>query len=264
MQAAVNARSVLERDLRIALAQEQFALHYQSQWNGHGQIVGAEALLRWNHPQQGTVLPQEFIPLAEDTRLILPIGLWVLQSACTQLSVWQASPLHRHLELSVNVSAHQFRQARFVDEVLQILQQTGAPAHLLKLELTESVVLHDISDAIAKMQRLRSASVRFSLDDFGTGHSSLSYLTRFPLCQLKIDQSFVHSLGNARADALIVQTILGMAKNLGLEVIAEGVETQEQYHYLLDNGCTLFQGFLFGRPAPISDFDQALHPLKNT
>lgn len=264
MQTTINARSTLERDLRAALATGQFFLHYQAQWDGRGQLVGAEALLRWDHPHRGTVLPMEFVPLAEETGLILPIGLWVLHVACAQLKVWQSNPLRRHLELSVNVSAHQFRQAHFVGEVLHIVRQTGAPAHLLKLELTESVVLHDVSDAIQKMQILRNAGVRFSLDDFGTGHSSLSYLTRFPLCQLKIDQSFVHNLGKSRADALIVQTILGMAKNLGLEVIAEGVETQEQYRYLLDNGCALFQGFLFGKPAPISDFDQALHPLKNT
>lgn len=223
MQAALEARSAMEADLRQALALQQFKLYYQIQVNEQGVVVGAEALLRWQqHPERGLVAPMEFIPLAEDTGLIVPIGKWALQTACAQLKAWQADPLTRHLQLAVNVSARQFRQPDFVDQVLEALKETGVDPLKLKLELTESLVLSNISESIDKMQALRVAGVGFSLDDFGTGQSSLSYLKRLPLDQIKIDQSFVCDIATDPGDAVIVQTIIGMADNLGLEVIAEG------------------------------------------
>ncbi|MDP1707729.1 MAG: EAL domain-containing protein [Gammaproteobacteria bacterium] len=254
MQAALEARSVMEADLRQALALQQLKLYYQIQVNEQGVVVGAEALLRWQHPERGLVAPMEFIPLAEDTGLIVPIGRWVLQTACAQLKMWQADPLTCHLQLAVNVSARQFRQPDFVDQVLEALKETGVDPLKLGLELTESLVLHDIADSIDKMQALRIAGVGFSLDDFGTGQSSLSYLKRLPLDQIKIDRSFVFDIATDPSDAVIVQTIIGMANNLGLEVIAEGVETEQQRDFLGRNGCHLYQGYLFSRPVPIESF----------
>lgn len=251
MQTAINDRAQLEADLREALLLGQFALHYQPQFTPDGHIVGAEVLLRWRHPQRGMVPPGQFIGVAEDSDLILDIGMWVLRSACTQLATWQDDPDCRHLQLSVNVSARQFRQSDFVRQVTETLQQTGARSHLLTLELTESLVLDNVDDAIEKMHLLRTKGVRFSVDDFGTGYSSLAYLTRLPLHQLKIDQSFVRNLGVRPTDDVIVQTIIGMGRNLDLEVIAEGVETQEQKGFLMQHGCDLYQGFLLGRPEPV-------------
>jgi diguanylate cyclase (GGDEF)-like protein/PAS domain S-box-containing protein len=261
MQASISARAALETDLRVALADGQFVLHYQPQVTHQGEVVGAEVLIRWMHPQRGMVPPLDFIPLAEETGLILPIGLWVLRTACAQLKVWQSVPSCCAIPLAVNVSARQFHQSNFVEQVTAVLQQTGAPAQLLKLELTESTVLDDVSETIDKMHALKVLGVRFAIDDFGTGQSSLSYLTRLPLDQLKIDQSFVRNLGITPADALIVQTIVGMAKNLGLEVIAEGVETQEQRAFLELHDCTLCQGYLFGRPVPLADFERSLQRM---
>lgn len=254
MQAALESRAAMEADLSQALAHRQFKLYYQIQVNESGGVVGAEALLRWQHPGRGLVAPMEFIPLAEDTGLIVPIGKWVLQIACAQLKVWQADPLTRHLHLAVNVSARQFRRPDFVGMVLEVLKQTGADPCKLRLELTESLVLHDIADSIDKMQALRGARIHFSLDDFGTGQSSLSYLKRLPLDQIKIDGSFVRDITTDPIGAVIVQTIIGMGNNLGLEVIAEGVETEQQRDFLGHNGCHLYQGYLFGKPVPIEDF----------
>ncbi len=251
MQVEINHRARLEADLQAALAEGQFELHYQPQFTLGGQLVGAEALLRWRHPQRGLVSPTEFIAVAEDSGLIVPVGLWVLRTACQQLATWQDDPRCTGLQLSVNVSARQFRQQDFVAQVIAVVQQTGARAHLLKLELTESLVLDDVQDSIAKMHLLRTKGVRFSMDDFGTGHSSLAYLTRLPLHQLKIDQSFVRNLGERHTDDVIVQTIIGMARTLDLEVIAEGVETVEQRDFLARHGCDLYQGYLFGRPMPV-------------
>jgi diguanylate cyclase (GGDEF)-like protein len=251
MQIEINQRARLEADLQAALEKDQFELHYQPQFTLGGQLVGAEALLRWRHPQRGLVSPTEFIAVAEDSGLIVPMGLWALRTACQQLAAWQGDARCTGLQLSVNVSARQFRQPDFATQVIAVVQQTGARAHLLKLELTESLVLDDVQDSIAKMHLLRTKGVRFSMDDFGTGHSSLAYLTRLPLHQLKIDQSFVRNLGVRHTDDVIVQTIIGMARTLDLEVIAEGVETAEQRDFLARHGCDLYQGYLFGRPMPI-------------
>ncbi|WP_426307672.1 EAL domain-containing protein [Acidovorax facilis] len=258
MQAAISARAALENDLRTALAAGQFLLHYQIQVACGARTVGAEALIRWRHPQRGMVSPCEFIPLAEETGLILPIGLWVLQTACAQLRRWQGNPGMEQLQLSVNVSARQFRQPDFMEQVRTVLLQTGARPDRLKLELTESLALDNVDDTIAKMSALRALGLSFSLDDFGTGQSSLSYLTRLPLDQLKIDQSFVRNIGIQHTDALIVQTIIGMAQSLGIDVIAEGVETDAQRAFLEQHGCMLWQGYLFSRPLPIEALEQYL------
>ncbi len=258
MQAAIAARSALEHDLRATLEQEQFMLYFQAQVNAHGHVVGAEVLIRWNHPVRGMVPPMDFIPLAEENGMILPIGNWVLKTACEQLRTWQAHPRLQALELAVNVSARQFRVGDFVQQVGDVLQQTGANPSRLKLELTESLVLDDVHDTVAKMNQLKALGVRFSMDDFGTGQSSLSYLTQLPLDQLKIDQSFVRNIGVKSTDAIIIQTIIGLASKLGMEVIAEGVETDAQRAFLLAHGCTIYQGYLLGRPAPLTQFEQAV------
>ncbi|MBU1352725.1 MAG: EAL domain-containing protein [Gammaproteobacteria bacterium] len=261
MQAAVTARAALENDLRTALEQGQFTLHYQAQVGCGVRVVGAEVLIRWHHPTRGLVPPFEFIPLAEETGLILPTGLWVLQTACAQLKRWQDNPATDHLQLAVNVSARQFRQADFMEQIVEVLRQTGARPDRLKLELTESLALDNVDDTIAKMNALRSLGLRFSMDDFGTGQSSLSYLTRLPLDQLKIDQSFVRNIGIQHTDALIVQTIIGMAHSLGIDVIAEGVETEEQRAFLERHGCSLWQGYLFSKPVPLESFEQLMGQL---
>jgi diguanylate cyclase (GGDEF)-like protein len=258
MQAAVSSRAALERDLRNALEQGQFLLYYQSQVYHNGEIIGAEVLLRWRHPERGLVSPLDFIPLAEDTGLILPIGQWVLDTACQQLKLWENHAGARHLQLAVNVSARQFHQTDFVKQVQQTIARHGINPVLLKLELTESLVLDNVDDTIAKMNRLKAIGVRFSMDDFGTGFSSLAYLTRLPLDQLKIDQSFVRNMGVKPRDAVIVQTIIGMANNLGMEVIAEGVETEEQRAFLERHGCSTCQGYLFSKPVPIEQFEALL------
>ena len=250
MQAAASARSALEGDIRQGLQRDEFVLHYQPIVNEAGQLLGAEALLRWNHPQRGTVLPGDFVSLAEQTGLILPLGRRVLVMACQQLAHWSAQPQAVPMTVAVNVSAQEFRQADFVQEVLGVLRDTGADPHLLKLELTESLLLHDVEDSILKMQALRAAGVRFSLDDFGTGYSSLAYLKRLPLDQLKIDQSFVRDVLTDPNDATIACSIITLARSLGLDVVAEGVETEGQRAFLLSNGCRQFQGYLFGRPGP--------------
>ena len=258
MQTAINDRAQLETDLRQALVAQQLVLHYQPQATLQGDVIGAECLLRWQHPQRGMVPPGQFIAVAEESDLILHIGQWVLHSACTQLARWQEQPQWAHLQLSVNVSARQFRQSDFVHQVIETLQVTGARAPLLTLELTESLVLDNVEDAIDKMHQLRTKGVRFSVDDFGTGYSSLAYLTRLPLHQLKIDQSFVRNLGARATDDVIVQTIIGMGRNLDLEVIAEGVETEAQKAILAGHGCDLYQGYLLARPMPVADFERSL------
>ena len=259
MQTAINDRAQLEADLRQALVAQQLVLHYQPQATLQGDVIGAECLLRWQHPQRGMVPPGQFIAVAEESDLILHIGQWVLHSACTQLARWQEQPQWAHLQLSVNVSARQFRQSDFVHQVIETLQVTGARAHLLTLELTESLVLDNVEDAIDKMHQLRTKGVRFSVDDFGTGYSSLAYLTRLPLHQLKIDQSFVRNLGVRPSDDVIVQTIIGMGRNLDLEVLAEGVETEAQKALLIAHGCDLYQGYLLARPMPVADFEHTLN-----
>ena len=250
MQAAASARSALEGDLRQGLARNEFLLHYQPVVDEAGRVLGAEALVRWNHPLRGMVPPGDFIPLAEQTGLILPLGRQVLAMACRQLARWTAAPATAGWSVAVNVSAQEFRQPDFAQEVLSVLRDCGADPARLKLELTESLLLQDVEESIHKMQALRTQGVGFSLDDFGTGYSSLSYLKRLPLDQLKIDQSFVRDVLTDPNDATIACTIIALAHSLGLDVVAEGVETGGQRDFLLRNGCKRFQGYLFGRPGP--------------
>jgi EAL domain-containing protein (putative c-di-GMP-specific phosphodiesterase class I) len=251
MQAALEARTALESELREALREGQFLLWYQAQVDSEGRLTGAEALVRWLHPRRGLVAPARFIPLAEETGLILPLGRWVLETACSQLARWAQRPQTAGLTLAVNVSAREFRHPGFVAQVEAVLEVSGADPHRLKLELTESLLLEDIADTIAKMTALKALGVGFSLDDFGTGYSSLSYLKRLPLDQLKIDQSFVRDVLTDPNDAAIARTIVALAHSLGLAVIAEGVETEGQRAFLLESGCRAFQGYLFGRPGPV-------------
>jgi diguanylate cyclase (GGDEF)-like protein/PAS domain S-box-containing protein len=251
MQAAASARVALESDLRQGLQRKEFALHYQRVVDEHGNTTGAEALLRWTHPERGPVSPAEFIPAAEQTGLILPLGQWVLETACAQLVAWSARPHTQKLTIAVNVSARQFKHADFSTHILNLLRVSGANPYRLKLELTESLLLSDFDEVIAKMSELRSIGVSFSLDDFGTGYSSLSYLKLLPLDQLKIDQSFVRDVLTDANDAAIARTILNLARSLDLGVVAEGVETAGQRDFLLRHGCKAFQGYFFGRPVPI-------------
>ncbi len=258
MQTDLAERNALASGLGNALIAGEMMLHYQPQVNGADEIVGAEALVRWQHPQRGMVSPGEFIPLAEKTGLMLPLGDWVLRTACAQLAAWSRRPETASLQLAVNVSALQFAQPDFVSTVLSIVQQSGANTACLKLELTESMLAHDLDDIIAKMTALRAQGVRFSLDDFGTGFSSLSYLHRLPLDQLKIDQSFVRNMTTSPKDAAIVQALITLSRSLGLEVIAEGVETSDQRRLLTEGGCPMYQGYLFSRPLPIAAFEALL------
>lgn len=255
MQAVVTTRAALERDLREALQRQELFLCYQPQVDRAGRIVGAEALVRWRHPKRGLVPPAEFIPLAEETGLILPLGLWVLETACAQTTVWAAQAGREEFAVSVNVSARQLQQPNFVEQVLGVLASTAANPHNLKLELTESMLLDNVQEIIAKMTVLKEHGVGFSLDDFGTGYSSLSYLKRLPLDQLKIDQSFVRDLLSDPNDEAIARTIVALASNLGLEVIAEGVEGVEQRDVLATQGCHTYQGYLFSRPLPLAEFE---------
>ena len=251
MQAVVSARAALERDLRAAVSHGQLLLYFQPVVDAARQVRGYEALVRWRHPQRGMVSPGEFIPVAELTGLIGPIGHWVLQAACEQLVRWSAQPETAHWTLAVNLSARQLRHPDFVPEVLAVLANTGARADRLKLELTESLLLHDVEETIVKMGQLAERGIQFALDDFGTGYSSLSYLKRLPLNQLKIDQSFVRDLLTDPNDAAIARTILQLAQSLDLDVVAEGVETDGQHQFLQLMGCKAFQGYLFGRPGPL-------------
>jgi diguanylate cyclase (GGDEF)-like protein len=246
MQAAVSARATLDTDLRTAIAETQFVLHYQPQVDGSGRLTGVEALLRWQHPRRGLVMPAEFIDQAEATRLIMPLGRWVLETACRQLAEWACQPGRDGLVIAVNVSSRQFHQADFVDQVKAVLSATGADPQRLKLEVTESLLLHDIEDVVARMEQLRALGINFALDDFGTGYSSLYYLKRLPLAQLKIDQSFVRDVLTDANDAAIARTVIALGQSLGLAVIAEGVETAGQRDFLMMHGCHAFQGNLFG------------------
>ncbi len=258
MQAAVEARAALEVDLRQALANHEFELHFQPQVGPLGEVVGAEALLRWTHPVRGRVPPGEFIPVAEQSGLVIDIGQWVLRTACTQLATWAGSAATRDLTLAVNVSVHQFRQTDFVSQVIDALQKAQADPARLKLEITESMFAVNLEDIIAKMTALKSVGVGFSLDDFGTGYSSLSYLKRLPLDQLKIDQSFVRDVLTDPNDAVIARTIVALGQSLNLAVIAEGVETAGQHSFLLAHGCQYCQGYLFSRPLPSAQFSEFL------
>ncbi|WP_422849650.1 bifunctional diguanylate cyclase/phosphodiesterase [Acidovorax sp. M14] len=254
MQAVVSARATLELDMRVGLAQGQFELYYQPQID-HGRIIGAEALLRWRHPRDGFISPAHFIPLAEETGLILPLGEWVLQAACRRLAAWAQQPDLATLSLAVNVSPRQFHQTGFVAQVLAALAGAGADGHQLKLEMTEGLLLQDVEDTIDKMGQLRGYGVGFSLDDFGTGYSSLSYLKRLPLDQLKIDQSFVRDVLTDPNDAAIARTVVALGTSLGLRVIAEGVETEAQREFLERHHCHAWQGFLLSPPVAVAEFE---------
>ncbi len=258
MQETLNLRTSLEADLRSALDRNELSLHYQVQVESSGQPVGAEALVRWNQVERGMISPAEFIPLAEETGLILPIGHWILRQGCETLADWTNYPETRELKLAVNISSRQLSQADFVEQVRAILAETGANPALLKLEITESVILDNVEETIAKMHAVRELGVNFSMDDFGTGYSSLSYLQKLPLEQLKIDQSFVRNMAFNNHDSAIIRTILALGKNLDLNVIAEGVETEVQREHLANYGCRVFQGYLFGRPVSAEQFKQSL------
>ena len=255
MQSDVVERASLESGLRRAIQENQFVLHYQAQVVGEGRVIGAEVLVRWQHPERGEVPPAEFISLAEETGLILPLGHWVLETACTQLALWGLQPELAHLTVAVNVSARQFREPDFVAQVLAVLSRTGADPNRLKIELTESLLVDNVQGMIEKMYALKARGVSFSLDDFGTGYSSLSYLKRMPLDQLKIDQSFVRDVLIDPNDAAIARTIVALAQSLGLGVIAEGVETQAQRDFLSHAGCHAYQGYFFSRPLPVKGFE---------
>jgi diguanylate cyclase (GGDEF)-like protein len=255
MQAVVSARAELEGDMRHGLSQNEFILHYQPQVLSDHTITGAEVLVRWRHPRRGLVSPMEFIPLAEDTGLIMPLGEYVLEAACTQLAAWALQPKMMRLELAVNVSAYQFRHPDFVETVLGILDRSGADPLKLKLELTESLLVANVEETIAKMTILKARGVGFSLDDFGTGYSSLSYLKRLPLDQLKIDQSFIRDVLTDPNDAAIARTIVALGQSLGLAVIAEGVETETQREFLANNNCHAYQGYLFSKPLAVGEFE---------
>lgn len=251
----IAEHSSMEIELSKALVHREFFLVYQPQVTSDGQVFGAEALVRWQHPKLGVVPPSNFIPLAESSDLIVPLGAWVLDTACAQLVDWSKVASLAHLTLSVNVSVQQFRQPDYVEQVRSVLERTGVDPRRLKLELTESSLAHDMEDIISKMVALKSIGVGFSLDDFGTGYSSLNYLKRLPLDQLKIDQSFVRDVLTDAHDASIARMVIALGKSLGFSVIAEGVETQGQRDFLTENDCHLFQGYLFSKPLSLSAFE---------
>lgn len=263
MQTQIDKRAEMASGLRRGFEQGELHLYYQPQVDWKGHVVGAEALLRWLPPDEDAISPGLFIPLAEETGLILPIGAWVIDQACEQLKEWGRNPKSSRLTLAVNVSSHQFRQSDFVEQVRAKIERSGIDPTRLKLELTESVVLSDVEEAVERMQQLKALGVTLSLDDFGTGFSSLSYLKRLPLNQLKIDQAFVRDIMTDQSDAAIVRAILAMSESLGIDVIAEGVETEEQYAYLLRHGCEFYQGYFFGRPEAIEKWDDAVAGIES-
>jgi diguanylate cyclase (GGDEF)-like protein/PAS domain S-box-containing protein len=258
MQDAINSRVLIENELKNAIEQKQFRLFYQIQVDSSYRPMGAEALIRWVHPQRGLVPPMQFLPFAEETRQILSIGQWVLEEACAQLKIWEQDQRTAHLTLSVNVSAKQFHQTNFVTQVQKVVKHYGINPERLKLELTESILLKNIEDVIESMYVLNKVGIRFSLDDFGVGYSSLQYLKKLPLAELKIDQSFVQDIELDSSDQVIVRTIIAMAHSLELNVIAEGVETEGQKEFLVNSGCNSFQGYLFGKPLLLGEFEALL------
>jgi len=265
MNASAWQRLQLETELRHALAREEFVLHYQPKVDLEtGKIVGMEALLRWQSPERGLVAPGEFIPLLEETGLILAVGEWVLRAACKQACMWQTAGL-QDIHVAVNLSSLQFKQPDFAGLVLEILKENDLDPGLgtIELELTESLLMHNAEGAVDTLIKLRQAGIHFSIDDFGTGYSSLSYLKRFPISSLKIDQSFVRDLSTNSEDAAIVAAIIALGHSLGLKVIAEGVETVAQLAQLRKKGCNEMQGFLFSRPVPAADMTQLLQSGEN-
>ena len=260
MNADLSVRRMMDVEMRKAIANGDFELHYQPQFNDAGAVVGAEALIRWPHPKMGNIPPVNFIPLAEETGLIVPIGNWVLRAACAQLAEWEAQPETRHLTMSVNVSASQFRQPDFVQSVSEIVRLSGVAPSKLKLELTESMFIDNVESTTAKMNALKAIGIVWSLDDFGTGYSSLSVLHRFPLGQIKIDKAFVRDMLTNKSNMVVTEAIITLAEKLGLQVLAEGVETPEQLNRLREAGCLLYQGFLFSPPVDITAFGKLLTP----
>ncbi|MGD8568163.1 MAG: EAL domain-containing protein [Gammaproteobacteria bacterium] len=259
MQIEADKRLQLEKELREAIDKQQLILYYQSQFNRQRQLVGVEALIRWNHPERGIVGPNDFIALAEETNLIQTIGTWVLQTAIGQLRHWQETGLFAGNEyMAVNISPRQLQAEHFVNEIAGLLDQYSVPPACLKLELTESMLLHDLHDVMTKMTQLKELGVTFSLDDFGTGFSSLSYLKRLPFDQIKIDKTFIRDVSRDINDAAIVETIIAMAEHLKLDVIAEGVETHEELEFLQGRGCSSYQGFYFSKPMAASALERAL------
>jgi len=265
MQDQVDERLAMEKDLRGALDRDELELYFQPQINAQGKIFGAEGLLRWIHPERGMVPPDKFIPISEETGLILPIGEWVMMRACQLLRSWQDSPFGRSIQhIAVNVSPWQFNQPDFPSQVERVLAQTGADPRRLGIELTEGMMIDNVDDTVKKMASLKALGVKISIDDFGTGYSSLSYLKSLPLNILKIDQSFVRDITIDESDAAIVETIISMARHLGMSVVAEGVETQEQLDFLAKNGCDSYQGYYFSKPLPVSEFEKLLMGYTNS
>ena len=262
MQEEILKRAKLENELFEAVKHYHFKLFYQIQVNHLQQPIGAEALIRWLHPQKGIITPVEFIPYAEESGLILAIGSWVIETACQQLKQWQTHPATKALTISINVSSKQFRQPEFIDQVIDTINKYDINPSRLKMELTESLLLDDIGNTIVQMHALGKLGIQFSLDDFGTGYSSLQYLKKLPLYQLKIDRSFVGDLITDKSDQSIVKTIISMAESLGFSVIAEGVETIEQQQFLQREGCLHYQGYLFGKPVPIKEFEQLVNDIQ--
>ncbi|XLX39104.1 putative bifunctional diguanylate cyclase/phosphodiesterase [Ectopseudomonas mendocina] len=254
LQTDTAERSELDRDLRAAVREQQFVLYYQPQLDDMGRVTGAELLIRWQHPQRGLLAPGEFIDHAENTGLIIPIGQWVLEQTAARLRQWQDDPLYSDLSLAVNISQKQFGQASFVAEILGLIERHDIDAQHLELELTETLIVRDMEDLTRKMSALVERGVRFSLDDFGTGFSSLSHLKRLPLSKLKIDRSFICDVLTDANSETIVRTVIALGQSMGMTVIAEGVETEAQRDFLADNGCLRYQGYLFGRPMPLADF----------
>jgi diguanylate cyclase (GGDEF)-like protein/PAS domain S-box-containing protein len=255
MQAVASANATLAADLRQSWHDNHLKIEYQPQVGMDGRMTGVEALLRWEHPTRGTVQPDQFIPMAEETSLIIPIGHWVLQAACAQLAAWALRPDRRHLSIAVNVSVRQFRHPEFVEEVVGCIRRAGVAPEKLKLEVTESLLADHLDATIARMRALKDMGVRLSVDDFGIGYSSLSYLKRLPIDELKIDRAFIKDILTDGNDAAIASTIIGLCRNLGLQVIAEGVETEEQREFLARQGCQRYQGYLFCRPLPIAQLE---------
>jgi len=262
MNASILEALMIENSLRRALERQELRLFFQPQVDLHsGKIIGAEALIRWIHPEQGLLAPNSFIPIAEDSGLIIPIGEWVLRDACRHLKAWQDAGF-TDLTVAINMSAMQFRQENLAESIVAIAKETGADLQYVELELTESMIMHNAESMIESMQALKGLNLKLSIDDFGTGYSSLSYLKRFPIDKLKIDRSFVNDITEDPSDLAISKFIIDLARNLGLRAIAEGVETAEQLQLLRENGCDEIQGFYFSRPVPAEDFEAMLRAGK--
>ncbi len=254
IQEAADARMFLEKELRSAIENQDFILYYQPQTDRLGRVSGSEALIRWEHGQKGLIAPDQFIPVAEEAGLIVPLGIWVFRESCAQMRKWLDNGLDIQ-HISINVSSKQFRQQDFVDQIADAIRQYEVPASRFVIELTEGVVIDNIDDTVEKMRALKQLGVKISIDDFGTGYSSLTYLKQLPLDELKIDKSFVRDIATDFNDAIIIETIINMAHNLGIDVIAEGVETEEQRDFLYNKGCRVFQGYYFSRPMTSADFE---------